>query len=111
MKKAVKRATRPRAKVHRLPTSLLHPAKEIDFSGLFPLDPPLAVGETWFVKLPGSLQIACVEVDELTRRTVVLRMQSDIGQSYANAMAGRYEQHDVKFIERVPSLNSPAEGP
>lgn len=61
----------------------------------------LAVGEAWFVKLPGATQCACVEVDEITNRTVVLRMADELGVMY-HGRAGRYERRDVRFVERVP---------
>lgn len=61
----------------------------------------LAVGEAWFVKLPGAIQCACVEVDEITERTVVLRMTDELGSTH-HGRVGRYERRDVRFVERVP---------
>lgn len=64
-------------------------------------DPALGVGEAWFVKLPGAMQCACVEVDELTARTVVLRLTDELGTMH-HGRVGRYERRDVRFVERVP---------
>lgn len=63
------------------------------------LTPP-AVGETWYVKLPKSVQCATVTVDELTERTVVLSLVKDANVSYAGSL-GRYVRREIKFVERV----------
>lgn len=53
----------------------------------------LAVGETWFVKLPGSDALDRVLIEQLTEKTVCLEL---LGHRSA-----RYARADVRFVERV----------
>jgi hypothetical protein len=62
----------------------------------------LAVGEQWFVKLPGADKVAAVRVDELTERTVAFDLVADTGNTYTGP-CGRYVRREVKFIERIPT--------
>ncbi len=63
--------------------------------------PPLAVGETWFVRFPREEFVATVEIDELTANTIVVRRLVDVGHSVAGAAPSRWERGDLKFVERV----------
>jgi hypothetical protein len=40
----------------------------------------LAAGQTWFVVLPGDGATSCVLVEEVTRKTVALRQEVDLGR-------------------------------
>ena len=62
---------------------------------------PLAVGETWFIRLPNALTLLTVIIDELTEHTVVLRAEKDSNVSYAGHL-GRFIRREIKFVERVP---------
>lgn len=62
--------------------------------------PRLRSGDTWFAILPGEVICACVQIDEITRRTVALRREPDLG-SGRNTDAARYAKQDVRFVERV----------
>ena len=61
----------------------------------------LHVGDTWFVVLPASSVVNCMLIDEVTRKTVVLRREADLGMA-AEVIATRYARVDVRFVERVP---------
>lgn len=63
--------------------------------------PPLAEGETWFVRLPKAPTLAAVVIDELTELTVVLRLERDGIVGYGGHL-GRYIRAEVEFVERVP---------
>lgn len=63
--------------------------------------PRLHIGHTWFVVLPCSVTIACVVIDEVTRRTVAFRREPDLGCGMELPLA-RYARADVRFIERLP---------
>lgn len=65
------------------------------------LKPRLHVGDTWFVVLPQGIACTCVEIDEVTRKTVALRRVADLRLS-SEAVANRYVRVDVRFIERIP---------
>ena len=58
-------------------------------------------GETWFAKLPGSHTVACVVIDEVTRKTVAVRQEADLSAKGNTAEAIRYARDDVKFVEKV----------
>lgn len=60
----------------------------------------ISAGQTWFVVLPGCSTVACVVIDELTRKTVALRREPDL-QDRTQSTA-RYVRTDVRFVERVP---------
>lgn len=62
---------------------------------------PLAVGELWFVRLPQATQLACVLIDAMTEKTIVLILEPDSGQNY-DGRIGRYERSEIKFVERIP---------
>lgn len=66
-----------------------------------PRGPRLCPGDTWFVVLPGSVTAACDVIDEVTRKTVVLRREPDVRCGMELAMA-RYARADVRFVEKVP---------
>lgn len=63
--------------------------------------PPLAEGETWFVRLPKGTSLLTVIIDELTELTVVLRVEKDGIVGYGGHL-GRYIRAEVEFVERVP---------
>ena len=63
--------------------------------------PRLRPGDTWFAVLPGEVICACVQIDEITRKTVALRREPDLG-SGRNNDAARYAKEDVRFVEKVP---------
>jgi hypothetical protein len=58
-------------------------------------------GETWFAVLPGEVTCACVQIDEITRKTVALRREPDLDGGRDKAVA-RYARGDVRFVERLP---------
>lgn len=60
----------------------------------------ISVGETWFVVLPGEKSASCVLIDEVTRKTVALRGESDLGRKCFES--ARFARTDVRFVERVP---------
>lgn len=62
----------------------------------------LLPGHIWFIKLPPSLHVLAVEIEELTPNTVVLRRRADLGDGIFEHLLGRYLVSDVQFIERVP---------
>ena len=61
--------------------------------------PRLRPGDTWFAVLPGEVACACVQIDEITRKTVALRREPDLGSRKNDA--ARYAKADVRFVERV----------
>ncbi len=61
----------------------------------------ISAGQTWFVVLPQGIACTCVEVDEVTRKTVALRQVADLGLR-SESVASRYARADVRFVERVP---------
>jgi hypothetical protein len=61
----------------------------------------LSAGQTWFVVLPGEKPTSCVLIDEVTRKTVVLRGESDLGRKCFEA-ATRFARADLRWVERVP---------
>lgn len=61
----------------------------------------ISCGQIWFVVLPGSTVVDCMLIDEVTKRTVALRRQADLGGFDAN-IATRYARVDVRFVERLP---------
>lgn len=63
--------------------------------------PRLRSGDTWFAVLPGEVACACVQIDEITRKTVALRREPDLG-SGRNNDAARYVKAEVRWVERVP---------
>lgn len=63
-------------------------------------NPRLHVGDTWFVILPSSVTVACVVIDEVTRKTVAFRREPDLGCGMELPLA-RYARADVRFIERL----------
>lgn len=67
-----------------------------------PKVPPLAVGETWFIRMPNAIALLTVIIDELTEQTVVLRAEKDSNVSYAGHL-GRFVRREIQFIERVPT--------
>lgn len=64
--------------------------------------PPLAVGENWFVLLPGETRVSRTEVSEMSQSTIVLKAQPDCGRA-PSELSGRYERGYVKFVERIYS--------
>jgi len=62
--------------------------------------PRLHAGDTWFVVLPQGVACCCVEVDEVTRKTVALRRVADLGLT-AESISSRYVRADVRFVERL----------
>lgn len=68
-----------------------------------PRRPELQVGQIWHVKFPGEISLTCVQIDELTHKTVALRKQSDLAAMYSPAEpAVRYDRRDIKFVEQAP---------
>ena len=61
----------------------------------------LSAGQTWFVVLPGEKSASCVLIDEVTRKTVALRGESDLGRTCLE-LATRFARADVRFVERLP---------
>lgn len=70
-------------------------------SAIKPRGPRLYPGQTWFVVLPASVTVACVVIDEVTRKTVAFRREPDLGCGMERAIA-RYARADVRFVERIP---------
>lgn len=62
----------------------------------------ISAGQTWFVVLPGSVVASCALIDEVTRKTVALRQEIDLGSGDPTAPAMRYVRDDVRFVERIP---------
>lgn len=65
----------------------------------------LAVGETWFVKLPlhplyppGVIK---AEIEEMRGTMLVLRRRPDLDDGIFGQLLGRFDREDVKFLERV----------
>lgn len=63
-------------------------------------NPRLHIGDTWFVVLPSAVTVACVVIDEVTRRTIAFRREPDLGCGMELPIA-RYARADVRFIERL----------
>lgn len=63
----------------------------------------VSAGEEWFVQLvPGANAIA-VEIDEVTRATVVLRRVADLHyRPKGYDVPVRYARQDITFLERLP---------
>ena len=57
-------------------------------------------GQTWFVVLPGEKAASCVLIDEVTRKTVALRGESDMGRKCFEA--ARFARADIRFVEKLP---------
>lgn len=55
---------------------------------------PLAIGEHWYVRLPGTQVLTHVEVDSMTESTVIL-------QRIGSCLQWRYARDEVRFVERV----------
>lgn len=62
--------------------------------------PRLRAGDTWFAVLPGEVICSCVQIDEITKKTVALRREP-VGGGRDNT-AARYAKEDVRFVERIP---------
>jgi hypothetical protein len=60
----------------------------------------LCAGQTWFVVLPGDKSTSCVLVEEITRKTVALRGESDMGRKCFES--ARFARADVRWVERLP---------
>lgn len=62
----------------------------------------ISAGQIWFAVLPGSVVASCVLIDEVTRKTVALRQETDLGRGNPRAPVTRYVRDDVRFVERLP---------
>lgn len=59
----------------------------------------ISAGQTWFVVLPGEKSASCVLIDEVTRKTVALRGESDLGRKCFES--ARFARADVRFVEKI----------
>lgn len=61
----------------------------------------LSAGQVWHAKMPGEHELTCVEIDEVTRRTVALRQVMDLSRTVILGTR-RFARIDIVFVERVP---------
>lgn len=57
---------------------------------------PPEVGESWYVKLPGSARIQHVRILEVTEKTMnLMDLESEV------TALGRYKKTDIEFVEKA----------
>lgn len=62
--------------------------------------PALAVGQVWFIQTSGNRTVACVHIEEITDKTIVLRQQSDCGTGDSSKVH-RFRTTEIKFLEQL----------